>query len=279
MDDAGTSSKPSPLQELSSDTCLGKLEAGVEAGLHILSEIRLAFGNANSVPEIAHWIESSKKLQSQAASQRTVVGVVGSTGAGKSSVINAVLDEECLVPTNCMRACTAVITEIGYNTCEREDEKYRAEVHFISGDAWAKELGVLFDDMNASHTSFETEQTSGDSAAVAYDKIRCVYPFLKRDEIKKAKFDTRELVEHPSVKNLLGSVKRIASPTSEEFLGHLQRFIDSKEKVPGKKKDADAMEYWPLIKVVKIFVRSPILKSGLVLVDLVSDLHFSASMR
>jgi hypothetical protein len=32
------------------------------------------------------------------------------------------------------------------------------------------------------------------------------------------------------------------------------------------------MEYWPLIKVVKVFVRSPVLESGLVLVDLVSDL-------
>jgi len=29
------------------------------------------------------------------------------------------------------------------------------------------------------------------------------------------------------------------------------------------------MEYWPLIKVVKIFTKSPVLKTGLVLVDLV----------
>ena len=31
-----------------------------------------------------------------------VLGVVGNTGAGKSSVINAMLDEERLVPTNCV---------------------------------------------------------------------------------------------------------------------------------------------------------------------------------
>ena len=32
-----------------------------------------------------------------------VLGVVGNTGAGKSSVINAMLDEERLLPTNCVR--------------------------------------------------------------------------------------------------------------------------------------------------------------------------------
>lgn len=47
---------------------------------------------------------------------KTIVGVVGETGGGKSSIINnAMLDEERLVPTNCMRACTAVVTEISDN--------------------------------------------------------------------------------------------------------------------------------------------------------------------
>jgi hypothetical protein len=138
---------------------------------------------------------------------------------------------------------------------------------------------VLRDDITTGQISSDSEQPSGDSsAAIAYDKIRCVYPFLKSDEIKRSKFEVHELVEHPSVRNFFGTTKRIASATSEEFLSLLQRFIDSKEKSPGKKKDPDAIEFWPLIKVVKIFVRSPILKSGLVLVDLVSDPHLSASV-
>ncbi len=48
---------------------------------------------------------------------------MGSTGAGKSSVIDAVLDEEMLVPTNCMRACTGVVAEIGYNESDDCNEK------------------------------------------------------------------------------------------------------------------------------------------------------------
>lgn len=142
MNDADRTSvmEPGPLQKLILDSPPAKLERGVEVGIQILDDIKKAFANAKTVPEIAAWVKTSDKLRSQTAYQRSVVGVVGSTGAGKSSVINAVLDEECLVPTNFMRACTAVITEISYNESDRADEKYRAEIEFITRDDWIREL-------------------------------------------------------------------------------------------------------------------------------------------
>ncbi len=260
------------LQELILDGSPAQLESGVEIGRQILNDTKTAFADAKTVPEIAEWIKSSDQLDSQAAYQRVVVGVVGSTGAGKSSAINAVLDEECLVPTNCMRACTAVITEISYNSSTSEDEKYRAEIQFISKDEWVKELRVILDDMEITQDSIAAEHTASEiETGIAYDKIRSVYPFLKPSEVKKGKFDMNGLTDHSSVKELLGAVKRIASSNSKDFLSRLKLFIDSKEKTTGRKKEPDTMEYWPLIKVVKVFVRSPILKSGLVLVDLVGD--------
>jgi hypothetical protein len=259
------------LQALISDGSASKLEQGVEVGLKILGDVKAAFANAKGVAEIAQWIKSSDRLRSQVGYERTVVGVVGSTGAGKSSVINAVLDEEGLVPTNCMRACTAVITELAYNSSDQQEERYRAEVHFITANEWANELRIVLEDIKTSPDVFSTDSASADSeTSIAYDKIRSVYPFLKSDEIKKGKFVLEELIQHPSVKGLLGTVTRIASPSSEKFHSHLKQFIDSKEKTRGRKKEPEVMEYWPLVKVVKLFVRSPILKTGLVLVDLVS---------
>jgi hypothetical protein len=259
------------LQELISGEFPSKLEGGIQIGLHLLSSIKQAFALANTMPEIAERVKSCDKLQTQAAPQRSVVGVVGSTGAGKSSVINAVLDEECLVPTNGMRACTAVITEISYNNSDQEGQKYRAEIHFISKDQWAKELRVMLVDMADSQDALGANYTSSESeAGVAYHKIRAVYPFLRSEEIKGGKFGIDELVAEPSVKDLLGTVERLASSNSKDFLGLLKRYIDSKEKARGGK-EPDKMEYWPLIKVVKVFVPSPILETGLVLVDLVSN--------
>lgn len=105
-------------------------EQGVAKGLDILAKLRAALSNAPGT-ESDQWLAYLAKVEQHAERTRTVIGVVGATGAGKSSVINALMDEERLLPTNCMRACTAVVTELSYNY---KNERYRAEIEFISPD-------------------------------------------------------------------------------------------------------------------------------------------------
>jgi hypothetical protein len=52
------------------------------------------------------------------------------------------LEEERLVPTNCMRACTAVVTEMSWNSSEDENEKYRAHIEFIQAADWERDLRI-----------------------------------------------------------------------------------------------------------------------------------------
>jgi hypothetical protein len=52
------------------------------------------------------------------------------------------LEEERLVPTNCMRACTAVVTEMSWNSSEDESEKYRGAIEFINHSDWEKDLRI-----------------------------------------------------------------------------------------------------------------------------------------
>ncbi|KAK3333386.1 hypothetical protein B0T19DRAFT_440146 [Cercophora scortea] len=267
------------LQLLKKESSSDKLEAGTDAGLQILEDIKAALGDAKEIAEVAKWIQKIGDLQAKACTRRTVVGVVGSTGAGKSSVINAVLEQECLVPTSGMRACTAVITEIQYNESSAENEKYRAEIHFIGAKDWKKELRVLLDDVASGDGHVGADLLNGDTdVGVAYSKIRAVYPNLARDDLLKGKFTAQNLVDDPAVKNILGRVRLISASSPQDFSAQMQKFIDSKEKTRGRKKESEIMENWPLIKVVKVFVRSPVLESGLVLVDL-PGVHDSNAAR
>lgn len=202
---------------------------------------------------------------------------MGNTGAGKSSVINALLEEERLVPTNCMRACTAVVTEISYNY---EQAPYRSEIEFITIPDWRKELETMFSDLLDSEGKVSRECSNEDTeAGIAYAKIKAVYPQKTKEDIAKSTIDSmlRE------VSHILGSSKKIEESDSLRFYKRLQHFVESKEKTTGektkdKKKERKEMEFWPLIRVVRLYVKSPPLSTGAVIVDL-PGVHDSNAAR
>ena len=68
-------------------------------------------------------------LQNCAALPEAIVAVVGNTGAGKSSLLNALLDHFDILPTSGMQACTAAVVEINNNS---EDDRYRADIQFLT---------------------------------------------------------------------------------------------------------------------------------------------------
>ena len=98
-----------------------------------------------------------------------------------------------------------------------------------------------------------------------------------------------------AVVEVLGTKKKIHAAESQNFYQKLQGYVDSKEKISKKdrskekvsKKDkskekasksAVQMEYWPLIKVVKIYTKSGALSTGAVIVDL-PGVHDSNAAR
>eukprot|EP00536_Pseudo-nitzschia_multiseries_P011811 jgi/Psemu1/289916/fgenesh1_pg.422_\ len=132
------------------------------------------------------------------AGPKTVIGVLGSTGVGKSSLLNALLDEAAVLPTSGSRGCTAAVVELTYNrdllqdpvghagpppsTNPVPDNKkvpvYKGKVEFMKLEDWTTELKFLVDECSTQdklvYARCPEEQRQPDAAA-AWAKIDQVY--------------------------------------------------------------------------------------------------------
>ena len=97
---------------------------------------------------------------------KTVIGVLGNTGVGKSSLLNALLGEASILPTSGSRGCTAAVVELTYNDklltkressdnnldlSSAEDSEvsvYEGTVEFIRFQDWFEELDLLFEEVD-----------------------------------------------------------------------------------------------------------------------------------
>lgn len=83
-----------------------------------------------------------------------------------------------------------------------------------------------------------------------------------------AKSTVEELLAEFDVRKVLGTTKTIEKSSPEFFYKELERYVDSKEKSTKekgknseKRKEKKTMEFWPLIKVVRIFVKADALST------------------
>ena len=89
-----------------------------------------------------------------------------------------------------------------------------------------------------------------------------------------ARASIQQLLQHKNAR-VLGTVRDIESKEAPDFYQQLQRYVDSKEKTrrgmgrpANGTKPVKQVEYWPLIKVVRIYVQAAALETGAVIVDL-----------
>lgn len=216
--------------------------------------------------KVAAWTRQIESLSEKAAQTKVIIGVVGATSSGKSSLLNALLGEKQLIPTNCMRACTAVVTEIAWNG--GAGPHWSATIEFTSDAEWRKEIQLLLEDAteDVKHI-YDSERPAG----IAFSKITAVYPEINSKNIAKCDVDT--LMRAPEVVRCLGLIEEVEARTSEELHDKLKKYIDSKDKLFGIR--TTEMEYWPLITRIRITGDAHVLRSGCVLVDLpgVADIN------
>ncbi|KZT24461.1 hypothetical protein NEOLEDRAFT_1134832 [Neolentinus lepideus HHB14362 ss-1] len=242
------------------------------------------------------WLRDIESLESQ-GSPTTMIAICGATGAGKSSILNAILDDN-IVPTSGMRACTAVVTEIAYHTKKTID----ADVSFLSEAEWKQELAVLLDDLVDEDGNLKRTTDLKSDAGVAWHKVHAVYPSIKQEDLIWMTVD-QIIARDPKIANILGTTKNIVAKDSKAFAQEISKYIDSKDQKRGdKKKDkekskdkeekskgqslmdmlrgesgkkkekekesGDSAAFWPIIRQVRVRCSSAALSTGAILVDL-----------
>ncbi|TBU32140.1 hypothetical protein BD311DRAFT_775680 [Dichomitus squalens] len=250
-------------------------EDALKEGLGMVRALKASIKNVDLGSKLRHdvWAAEIENLLSQ-GTPSTMIAVCGATGAGKSSILNAILDDN-IVPTSGMRACTAVVTEIAYHKKKTID----GAVSFLTEQEWRDELKVLLDDLVDEDGNLKRSTDLRSDAGIAWSKVHAVYPNITQEQLIRMSVD-QIIARDQKIARLLGTTKQICAPDSRTFAKEIGKYIDSKDQKRGdkkdkkkdkdkdKKKDKDEPAYWPLIRQVRVWCSAKALSTGAILVDL-----------
>ncbi|EQB44662.1 hypothetical protein CGLO_16575 [Colletotrichum gloeosporioides Cg-14] len=211
----------------------------------------------------SNWLKNIDDVRERASrTNKIIIGVFGNTGDGKSSTINALLGEGSLLPTNCMRACTACVTEIAYNHDDDSEKPYRAEIDFVCAEVWQREIETFLKELAVNNDGFEDDDENPDTEAVkSVARARAVYANMDIEVLHGS--TVPELMRHPNVHEVLGATRHFKASSGEELRFLIEPYVDSSDK-----DDEDAIGFWPMVKAVRIFTRAKALSNGVTIVDL-----------
>ncbi|XP_028455033.1 nuclear GTPase SLIP-GC-like [Perca flavescens] len=195
------------------------------------------------------------KIDDLETDKREVVGVFGRTGAGKSSLINAVIGEKNLLPTGDVSACTSVMIKVEANTDANPQNKiYQADIEFIPKEEWKDELFQFLGDKADQEDDYYRDFK---------EKLSALYGEEKENKTSEMLMDKKYFKEIPK---FLKNKKQILTCESAEKLSRrLVRFTrcDSEDEESKVKS-----WFWPLVKCVTVRVPKNDLLQHVTLVDL-----------
>lgn len=203
--------------------------------------------------ELASWqreLEQIRGLVDRPAQVR--IALIGTTGAGKSSFLNAVLGQEVL-PIGVMEPCTAFVTAVTVS----QDSKYHATVEFCSRDEWERDLAALLSSLQ----SGEEEQGGGGAEErrireAARKRVEAVFGLAAGELTAAMVLDGLTVPEE--VERIWGDGGQEAKhfEDAKDLLQYLRDLVRGSSRV------------WPLVTRVSLSGPYPWLSGGIELVDL-----------
>ncbi|KAK3939085.1 hypothetical protein QBC46DRAFT_438550 [Diplogelasinospora grovesii] len=222
--------------------------------------------------EIRAWMNEIEQLQYTSDDFQILLGVAGATGAGKTSLLNALLGLPELLPSSSIEASTACVCRVAWNHDDSPDQAFGADVVFRSKDDVLRDLrdvlGYISERNAIDGRHYEDENDRMDERDELNQKLSktigkvCLTWGLEEHELQTGTMSAESIVEgHPELVDLLGSTKTIASSDADTFAAEIKPYLDST-------RTSEGLIAWPLINEVNLFVKSDVLKHGVVLVDL-----------
>ncbi|KAK1496433.1 hypothetical protein CCUS01_02780 [Colletotrichum cuscutae] len=225
---------------------------------------------------LQEWVASLNLLNEAPKSREILVGVIGETGLGKSSLINALLGCN-IVPTSSSEACTAAVCIFGWNDDVSNGKNFRAHITFKSYETVEAELDALKYELSdleeTSHTQGEhPDQEYEERRAQAQRQMRNVANWSKLSLEAIRKSSPAQIIANSSAfaeifrsgrgDRATSTFKLVKAARRKEFLAMLKPYVSSSKEL------ATPTRYWPLVEQVEIFLKAGILRHGLKLVDL-----------
>ncbi|KAI0540336.1 hypothetical protein GGR58DRAFT_460959 [Xylaria digitata] len=208
--------------------------------------------------------EAKSLSQFECPSRRTV-GFVGDSGAGKSSLLNSLLDCHDLArSSNGGGACTCVATEFHFH----EDENFAVIVEIFSEAELMPQLKSLLRDYRhfyLDRDSFGHEEVADmeKRAGVASDTFQAMFPY---NFVDKTTFIPG--TESEALSTLTSWVREFDQSMIQERRSGLGLDECSEFLMQLSSDTSSRTPLWPWIKKIMVYLNAHILSKGLILVDL-----------